>query len=203
VGVNPFSARLPSDASVIARSRERPDEFAVIFDRHFDAVHAYLARRVGPGRAEDLASSTFAIAFERRGSFLPSADSARPWLFGIATNLLRNEWRAEQRALELIAQLSHGVVEAGGGAEVDSAGQPVSGAELVVEVLAELDPDQRDVLLLYAWEGFSYQEIAVSLGVPVGTVRSRLARARARLRSVLKDERSGPALSIDRQEMGE
>jgi RNA polymerase sigma factor (sigma-70 family) len=202
VGVNPFSARGPSDASVIAGSGERPDVFAVIFDRHFDAVHAYLVRRVGAGRAEDLASSTFAIAFERRGTFRPAADSARPWLFGIATNLLRNEWRAEQRALDVIAQLSRGVVDAGGGA-VDRAGQRLSGAELVVEVLGELDSDQRDVLLLYAWEGFSYQEIAVSLGVPVGTVRSRLARARARVRSALKGERSGPALSVDRQEMGE
>ncbi len=67
----------------------------------------------------------------------------------------------------------------------------------------ELDADQRDVLLLYAWEGGFLQEIAASLGIPVGTVRSRLARARARLRSALQAEPPGPALSADRQEVGE
>lgn len=203
MGVNPFSARGRSDASVIADSLQRPDVFAVVFDRHFDAVHGYLVRRVGSGRADDLASATFAVAFERRGTFRPATSSARPWLFGIATNLLRNEWRAQQRALDALAQLTAGLGGAVDGAEIGRAEQAGSEAELVARLLSELDADQRDVVLLYAWEGFSYQEIAVALGVPVGTVRSRLARARARLRSALGGERSDPALSVDRQEMGE
>lgn len=203
MGANPFSARRPSDAAAIADSLQRPGLFAVVFDRHFDAVHAYLARRVGGDLADDLASATFTIAFERRGTFRAATSSARPWLFGIATNLLRNEWRAQQRALEAIGHLASGVEDVPGAAEGDHPGQWVSEVGLVAGLLAELDADQREVLLLYAWEEFSYEEIAATLGVPVGTVRSRLARARARLRARLRGEPSASALSHDRQETSE
>jgi len=87
----------PSDASVIAGSLQRPEQFAAIFDRHFDSVHAYLARRIGASLADDLASQTFVVAFERRESFRATVDSARPWLFGIATNLMRPTHAAPPR----------------------------------------------------------------------------------------------------------
>jgi RNA polymerase sigma-70 factor, ECF subfamily len=164
---------------VIARSLSDPSAFGVIFDRHFDAVHAYLARRVGRTVADDLAASTFTVAFERRGRFHREATSARPWIFGIATNLLRNEQRAEKRALEALGRLAP--------SEVALPSPEVLHAEHLGKFLSSLDRDQRDVLLLYAWEELSYEEIATALGVPVGTVRSRLARARARLRSLLGD----------------
>ena len=90
-----------SDADVIARSLSVPDAFGVLFDRHFDAVHRYLARRVGRERADDLASQTFVVAFERRGSFRPNALAARPWLFGIATHLCQG------RAREAVARIPH------------------------------------------------------------------------------------------------
>jgi len=164
------------DAALIAQSLARPQVFAVVFDRHYDAVHGYLARRAGSDVADDLSAQTFTIAFERRASFRSDvASSARPWLFGIATNLLRNERRAERRALAALSDLAattpleHEDVESLGGSRLGSA-------------LASLDGDQRDALLLHAWE-----EIAVALGIPVGTVRSRLARARAQLRAVLDD----------------
>ena len=179
-----------SDAAVIESSCSEPGAFGAIFDRHFDAVYRYLARRVGPGCADDLASSTFVVAFERRRRFRPEATTARPWLLGIATNLLRNERRAEQRALELLGRLGPG--------------GPVSHPEQVADVsrvgdlLARLDPDQRDVLLLYAWEELSYEEIATALRVPVGTVRSRLSRGRASLRSMLGERADPPA---ERREM--
>lgn len=170
-----------SDAGVIQRSFCEPEAFEVIFDRHFGAVYAYLARRVGSGGADDLASSTFTLAFERRDRFRPEATTARPWLLGIATNLLRNEKRAERRALRALGSLdsprSSGPVEPGDMGRVGG-------------LLAKLDRDQRDVLLLYAWEDLSYEDIGQALGIPVGTVRSRLARARSRLRSVLSDEPS-------------
>jgi RNA polymerase sigma factor (sigma-70 family) len=166
-----------SDAVVIERSFSDPRSFAVIFDRHFDAVHAYLATRVGEGRADDLAASAFAIAFERRRRFRREASTARPWLFGIAANLLRNEWRAEKRSLEMLGRLSRSV----GGSTSSEPGDALG----VGEMLAELDRDQREVLLLYAWEELSYEEIAAALGIPVGTVRSRLSRARAQLRVAL------------------
>jgi len=161
--------------------------------RHFDAVHAYLARRVGAIRADDLASATFTIAFERRRTFRDATSSARPWLLGIATNLVRNEWRAEQRALEAVVRLGS---EAGTIAGVQGAGCE-SEAGRAAGLLEELDSDQREVVLLHAWEGLSYQEIAAALGIPLGTVRSRLARARARLRSGL----SGSSPEVERQEM--
>lgn len=165
---------------VIECSLSDPRRFAVIFDRHFYAVHAYLARRIGEGRADDLAASTFAIAFERRDRFRLETSTARPWLFGIATNLLRNDRRAEQRALEMLGRLGRSA-----GASVS----PEPGDALPLgEMLAGLDPQQRDVLLLYAWEELSYEEIAASLAIPVGTVRSRLSRARAQLRAALGGE---------------
>lgn len=169
-----------SDAEAITASLSRPELFADVFRRHFDAVHAYLARRTGAGRADDLAANVFVIAFERRGSFRADADSARPWLLGIATNALRNEWRSERRALELLTELrlAAGSSEAGGASDREA---PLAAA------LTELSPDQRDVLLLHVWEDLSYDDIAQALEIPIGTVRSRLARARERLRSTLAE----------------
>jgi RNA polymerase sigma factor (sigma-70 family) len=168
-----------SDAAVIESSLSEPGAFGAIFDRHFDAVHRYLARRVGSGPADDLASSTFVVAFERRSPFRSEADTARPWLLGIATNLLRNEWRAEKRALKLMGRL--------GSSQSTAADEGPAERSGVDDVLARLDQGQRDVLLLYAWEELSYEEIAAALAIPVGTVRSRLARGRAALRSLLDE----------------
>ncbi len=178
MGTNLVFGRGRSDAALISDSVGRPEAFEAIFDRHFDAVWRYLSRRAGSGRADDLASATFVVAFERRHGFRAATSSARPWLFGIATNLLRNELRAEQRALSAIGRVASDAGRGGmDAAIVESADVP--------GLLAALDADQRDVLLLYAWEGLSYREIAVALGVPVGTIRSRLARARARLKAEL------------------
>jgi RNA polymerase sigma factor (sigma-70 family) len=196
VGPKSFFGRERSDASLISESLHQSEAFEAIFDRHFDAVHAYLARRAGVVRADDLSSTTFVVAFERRETFYSPAGTARPWLFGIATNVLRNELRTEQRAVGALTRLAadetRGVVEA-----------TLPEAGVVCEMLAALDRDQRDALLLFAWEGLSYEEIALALGAPVGTIRSRLARARARLRVLLETERSGVAPSPDRQEMTE
>ncbi|MGO9899425.1 MAG: RNA polymerase sigma factor [Solirubrobacteraceae bacterium] len=185
---------------MIAASLARPEAFAAIFDRHYGAVHAYLSRRIGAGKADDLASATFTVAFERRAEFRAGVSSARPWLFGIATNLLRNDWHAQQRALAALARF-----EAASGDPAGATGDAgAGGSEVLARVLAELDPGQRDVLLLYAWEGFSYEEIATSLGVRIGTVRSRLARARDRLRAALAAaERPGSPTGVEGQEMVE
>jgi RNA polymerase sigma factor (sigma-70 family) len=184
VGVEISSARGASDAALIAGSLTRPEAFAAIFDRHFDAIHAYLARRCGAERADDLAAAVFEVAFSRRAAFDRSADSARPWLYGIATNLLRASGRAERRALAALPRLlepSAGTGELGSGdddARVDR--------ETLAQALASLDRDQRDVLLLHAWEELTYDQIAQALGIPVGTVRSRLARARSKVRAAIE-----------------
>jgi RNA polymerase sigma-70 factor (ECF subfamily) len=154
--------------------------FGEIFDRHFSSVHRYLGRRAGPERADDLASQTFTVAFQRRATFRAREVDARPWLLGIATNLLRNDWRSEQRLLETLARIG---AEPGAITSTSTA-VPELDCELAA-ALATLGRDQRDVLFLHAWAELSNQEIATALSIPVGTVRSRLSRARSYLRSQL------------------
>lgn len=178
-----------SDSATIASSLERPESFAGIFDRHYIAVHRYLARRAPYAQADDLASMTFVVAFERRLSFRPHSTSARPWLLGIATNLLHERLRVERREQGALVLLS-AENPAGHGDRCDAGDSPDT--DRLARALATLDSAQRDVLLLHAWEELSYEEIAVVLDIPLGTVRSRLARARSHLRSRLEQPRSRP-----------
>ena len=178
----------PSDSATIAGSFERPERFGAIFDRHYPAVHRYLARRTARAQADDLASATFVTAFERRRSFRPQSTSARPWLYGIATNLLRESGRATRRDGEVAHRLTTELPTSPG---LD--GAPGPSTEGLPEALATLEAGQRDVLLLYAWEELSYEEIAEALEIPIGTVRSRLARARSHLRAQLAQ----PSLASD------
>jgi RNA polymerase sigma-70 factor (ECF subfamily) len=178
------------DAVAISRSVEIPQAFEVIFDRHFDAVHRYLARRAGRQCADDLTSQTFVVAFERRTSFRREASDARPWLLGIATKLLANDRRGEQRRLETVAQLSGDSRQA-----VSLPSSTLDSDRDVASALAKLDAVQRDVLLLHAWGDLSYEEIADALGIPVGTVRSKLSRARASLRAGLDIAPAAPSLT--------
>ena len=166
-----------TDATVIERSLGEPDVFAVLFDRHFDAVHAYAQRRVGLDLADEIAAETFTRAFDRRGRYDGGQLDARPWLLGIAANLLRRHWRSERRRL-----LAYGRAGADGAAA--RLPGPVAGD--VAAAVAELPKDERDALLLVAWADLSYEDVAVALGVPIGTVRSRLARARRRVRDRLE-----------------
>jgi len=182
-----------SDAEVITGSLRDPQAFSVIVDRHFADVHRYLARRVGSDRADDLAAQAFAVAFRRRDDFDASADSARPWLFGIATNVLRNELRSERRMLAAIARLDHDASD-GFGHEVERSIARADAASEVARLagaIAALDSDQRDVLLLHAWGDLSQREIADALSIPVGTVYSRISRARATLRHALSSPVAG------------
>jgi RNA polymerase sigma-70 factor (ECF subfamily) len=178
-----------SDASVIERSWDEPETFAVLFDRHAGSVHRYAARRLGTEAADDLMADTFAIAFQQRHRYNTERDDARPWLFGIATNLVGRHRRAEARRFRALAQLP---------AADDAAGQDEALAERVsarvsaqgvrrelAGALAGLPARNRDVLLLVAWADLSYEEAAQALGVPVGTVRSRLSRARSTVREAL------------------
>ena len=180
--------RGPSERQGVAPERAPIVELADFehcFAVNFVVVHRFIARRVGAPLADDLAAETFATAFRRRHSFDPSVASSRAWLFGIANNLVRAQWRAEQHMLALSSRL---------GAEASSVGcdagpeAQVTGSGLaprVAQALASLPPEQRDVLLLHAWGGLADEEVAVALGLPAGTVRSRLWRARSALRSRL------------------
>jgi RNA polymerase sigma factor (sigma-70 family) len=177
----------PTDAELI-RAGEQPADFARVFDRHAVTIHRYLARRLGPADADDLLGQTFLIAFEGRSRFDGTADSALPWLYGIATNLIKRKRRDEVRQYRAFSRAgtrgsdrNHDLLATEVAARVDAA----SASRLLTGVLARLRRAERDVLLLYAWEDLSYAEIAQALDVPVGTVRSRLHRARRALRSAL------------------
>jgi RNA polymerase sigma factor (sigma-70 family) len=171
----------PSDAVLIRRSLDQPQAFAAIFDRHFDAVYGFAHRRLGPSLAEEVASETFIRAFDRRGSFDPARVDARPWLFGIAANMVRRHWRTERRRLRALERLEPT-------AEQESPSH--EGADLV-DALDSLPAREREALLLFVLADLSYDEIAAALDVPVGTIRSRLARARGRVRAHLIPDPEG------------
>jgi RNA polymerase sigma factor (sigma-70 family) len=173
------------ERDAISASLEDADRFSVIFHSHFEAVHRFLYRRVGRDAADELAAETFAVAFRRRRTYDPERAAVRPWLFGIATNILRHHVRAERRQLLAYARTGldpvlHPDLEA-----VDSrVDADAMGPQLALG-LSSLRAGDRDVLLLYAWGDLGYQEIAQALAIPVGTVRSRLHRARRRVRELL------------------
>jgi RNA polymerase sigma factor (sigma-70 family) len=180
------------DAELIARSRSDPAEFAGIFDRHHAELYRYLRRRVGSGLAGDLAAETFVIAFSRRAAYRADTHDARPWLYGIAHNLLRNHMRDERR--QLAAYARHGadpvadVDSAAAFSRADARADSAAVSAALARVLATMPDRDRDVLLLVAWADMSYAEIAQALNIPIGTVRSRLNRARRQLRWLVRSE---------------
>jgi RNA polymerase sigma-70 factor (ECF subfamily) len=182
------------DAEVIAASLVEPPHFAVVYDRHAVVVFRFLVRRVGRDTADELLGETFRIAFERRATFDGTrATSARPWLYGIATNLVAKHRRTEARRLRATARLA-------GERAADSLADGVAGTvdaarrwPVVADAIATLPAADRDALLLYAWENLGYDDIAVALDIPVGTVRSRLNRARRRLRELSEHSGQQPA----------
>jgi RNA polymerase sigma-70 factor (ECF subfamily) len=174
-----------SDAQVIAASRADPLVFATVFDRHFDAVHRYIARRVGSDLADDLAAETFTQAFDVRLRFDIAHADARPWLFGIATNLLRHHHRSEARRLRAYARLDRPADTDDGFGGIETRLDAQRAGPAIAAAMGRLSADERDVLLLLAWADLRYEEIAVALRIPIGTVRSRLNRARHRLRELI------------------
>ncbi|MBK1787433.1 RNA polymerase sigma factor [Prauserella cavernicola] len=174
------------DERLLAESFSEPERFAGLFDRHAPVVHGYLARRVGP-LADDLLSETFLLAFRGRDGYDPARGPVRAWLFGIATNLVRRHARDEERRYRALGKAvamstpSSGEVDTSTADRVDA--QAVS-AELA-SALGALPEQDRDVLLLWAYLQLPYAEIAGALEIPIGTVRSRLHRARAAVRAHL------------------
>jgi RNA polymerase sigma-70 factor (ECF subfamily) len=150
------------------------------------ALHAYAARRVGRDLADDVTAETFRRAIESFDRFDPTLGTERAWLFGIATNVLRKHRRAELRRLAALAR-EHPCQVHGAAASLDPllvVGPKVDSERQLVDVLtavAELAPDDYDLLVLVAWEGLPPIEVAAALGLPPGTVRSRLHRIRRQL----------------------
>lgn len=181
-----------SDADAIVASLTAPRAFATVFERHFDAIHRFLRARVGAALAEELASETFARAFSSRERYDGTYADARPWLFAIATNLVRGQRRAEARRLAAYARLDPAGAQLAGDEDA-VAGRIDAGARgpALGRALQRLPEADRDTLLLVAWAELTYEETARALGVPVGTVRSRLHRARAEVRAALRETEGG------------
>lgn len=188
------------DSDAISASTATPADFAAIFDRHFDVVHAYLQRRIGRDLADELAAETFLIAFDSRARYDVSRPDARPWLFGIATNLLHRHHRQELRQLRAYARsAADPILDAFDG--VDARVDASSVRRELVDALTQVPAEELDALLLFAWADFSYAEIGQALEIPIGTVRSRLSRARVRIRAALEVEpaRTGANQSATRE----
>lgn len=174
-----------TDARQIELSLTSPHAFATLFERHAGSVHRYLVKRVGVHHAEDLLGETFVTAFRSRHNYDLRYADARPWLFGIATNHSRHFWRSEGR------RQSRDSAGAGDATMPDHSEEATSRAffasreGVVAHALAQLDDAHLDVLLLIAGPGLTYEEVSVALGIPVGTVRSRMSRTRQRLRELL------------------
>jgi RNA polymerase sigma-70 factor (ECF subfamily) len=174
-----------SDADVIAASLAEPAVFGGLFDRHATVLFRYLVRRVGVDDAELLLGDVFRVAFEKRNSYDCARPNARPWLYGIATNLLAHHRRREARRIAATARLL--ATQRPPDDPSDRIVARLDAADLwphVAEAVGRLPEGERDVLLLYVWEELSYDEIATALDIRVGTVRSRLNRAREGLREL-------------------
>lgn len=179
--------RPPTDHELMAASAAHPELFAQIFDRHAPAIHGFLSRRVGD-LADDLLSETFLAAFRQRDRYRPERLDVRPWLYGIAANLLRRHHRDEAARYRALARsAARDDRESHAHHEVDAVERLDAQAlrPALAAALGELDERDRETLLLIAWAGLGYAEAAAALDIPVGTVRSRLHRARRQLRERL------------------
>lgn len=172
-----------TDSEILARSRNSPSAFAELFERHSASVGAFVKRRIGADAAEDVLSETFLVAFRRRADFDTGWESARPWLLGIASRVLKKHRADEARQWRAAAASAHreGTSHEGG---IDDATVRMDAATAIRELaprIAALSARDRETLLLYAWGGLTQEEVAAALGIPVGTVGSRLNRIRRKL----------------------
>ena len=185
------------DAQQVELSLRDPERFGVVFDRYFDEIHGYVTRRLGRDAADDVAAETFLTAFRSRRRFEASRGTVRAWLYGIVTNHIsayrRQEvraYRARERADVQAAEEGHAdrVAER---VDAGTAGRELAGA------LAALPRGDREVLLLVALGGLSHTDVAAALGIPYGTVGSRLNRVRKKLRGL-----ASVAVEIEREDSG-
>lgn len=173
----------PTDGQLIGDSVSDAVRFEVIFERHYDLVRRYAQRRVGDSTGEELAARAFLIAFEQRATFRPSRGSARAWLLGIVTNLIRHHVRDEHTHLRILEAMPRETLSP---AHDDEGRLAALGVWPVLsQELRALPDGDRDAFLLLVLADLSYEEVGGALGIPIGTVRSRIHRVRARLRERL------------------
>jgi len=182
VSGNHLVMAVESDEADLADSLADPARFTPIFDRHFDEIYRFVAFRLGPSMAEDLAADTFLQAFRSRHRFDGDRGTVRAWLYGIASNAVRHHRRTERRQMLAYSKASRFQIDVGD--ESSKVDGRIDAATEARRVLARLEPKARDVVLLVGAAGLTYAEAASVLGIPVGTVRSRYSRARDQLQKV-------------------
>ena len=173
------------DEEDLVASLIEPARFTPIFERHVSEIHRYLSYRVGADLADDLTAETFLRAFKGRRNFEVSEGDVAPWLFGIATNLVRHHRRDEQRRFRIARDVAvrEAPLRAG-----DDFVEQIASRSVIRKAVGTLDSKSRDVVLLVAGAGLTYEQAAAALAIPLGTVRSRLSRARNHVRSQLGPE---------------
>ena len=175
----------PEDSSLWSKARSGDaDAFGLLFERHAKAIYNFCFRRTGSwDAAEDLLSIVFLEAWRRRDQELPPG-KVLPWLYGIATNVVRNRRRCERRFRRALARVPAPCPEGGFESDADRRLDDERRMKDALDLLARLPRHEQEVFVLCAWSELSYQDAALALGLPVGTVRSRLSRARGRLREL-------------------
>lgn len=177
-----------SDAELIEASWHNPEAFAGIFDRHFQVVYGFCVRRVGHSSGEELADEAFLRAFRARRLYDVCEPSARPWLIGVARNVVREHLRSTRREAGANRRsVSMDLPESFDPAALAAAAQDARDElRAVARLLPQLPEAEVETLLLHVGDELSYDECARVLGIPVGTVRSRLNRVRRRLQEMLE-----------------
>lgn len=176
------------DAAIIAASRADAEAFGVIYDRYAAMLYRYAYRRLGPEHAEDVVAEAFLAAFRHRSRYDLTRPDARPWLFGIVTKEIARRRRAEEARYRAMARASTVEIVDGLADDVSAAVSAQAARGGLADGLRRLAPRDRDVLLLVAWSGLTYEEVAATMRINVGTVRSRLHRARRQLRDCLGND---------------
>ncbi|MFI0420276.1 RNA polymerase sigma factor [Spongiactinospora sp. 9N601] len=173
------------DAFLIEQSRREPEAFAEIFRRHAPDIARYVRRRLGTEAADDVVGETFLTAFRQRGGYDLARPNARPWLYGIASNLIGRYVRTEVQQLRILEGTGTDPVQASFTERSDERLSAMASRRRLAGALAALPRGHRDALLLVAWADLSYPEVAEALRIRVGTVRSRVNRARTKLKKEL------------------
>jgi RNA polymerase sigma-70 factor (ECF subfamily) len=187
VSDDPVPASADDDAAAIRDSVSDPERFGVLVRRHAPAIQRYVRRRIGGESADDVVAETFLAAFRQRDRYRADGRDCLPWLYGIATRLVSRHRRTELKQLRLLARTGADPVTEPFTDQVDAAVTADAARMRLAAALAALPASQRDALLLLVWADLTYDEIARATGAPLGTVQSRISRARRRLREQLAD----------------
>lgn len=174
-----------TDSAAISHSFDDPERFAAIFDRYWSPIYRYVARRLGQPLADDLAADVFLVAFDRRRGYDLDQAEAGPWLYGIASNMVARHRRAELRRLRALSRIRLDVSSEEPADRIAGRVDAEAQGAALAAALKGLPPGDRDALLLMAWADLTSEQVARALGIPAGTVRSRVHRARKKLRAAM------------------